>query len=75
MKFVYFFGAGKSEGNGSMKELLGGKGAGLAEMRHLGIPVPAGFTVTTDRPGRGGLRHAVFLGRLQQSKKTGKHAS
>lgn len=47
-KFVYFFGAGKTEGTGKMKELLGGKGAGLAEMTSLGIPVPAGFTITTE---------------------------
>ena len=46
-KFVYFFGKGKSEGNGTMKELLGGKGAGLAEMTSIGLPVPAGFTITT----------------------------
>ncbi len=44
---VYFFGGGKAEGSGKMKELLGGKGANLAEMAHLGIPVPAGFTITT----------------------------
>jgi pyruvate,orthophosphate dikinase len=48
MKRVYFFGDGKAEGDGKMKELLGGKGAGLAEMTHLGIPVPAGFTITTE---------------------------
>ncbi|MBN1981974.1 MAG: pyruvate, phosphate dikinase [Chitinivibrionales bacterium] len=47
-KFVYFFGAGKTDGNGTMKELLGGKGAGLAEMASLGIPVPPGFTITTE---------------------------
>ena len=47
-KFVYFFGAGAAEGNGSMKELLGGKGAGLAEMTSIGLPVPAGFTITTE---------------------------
>ncbi len=47
MRRVYFFGAGKAEGNGSMKELLGGKGAGLAEMTRIGLPVPAGFTITT----------------------------
>ncbi len=47
-KNVYFFGAGKADGNGQMKELLGGKGAGLAEMVNLGIPVPAGFTITTE---------------------------
>ncbi len=46
-KYVYFFGGGKSEGKASMKELLGGKGANLAEMCNLGMPVPAGFTITT----------------------------
>ena len=44
---VYFFGARKAEGTGDMKELLGGKGAGLAEMTRIGLPVPAGFTITT----------------------------
>ena len=47
-KFVYFFGGGKSEGKASMKELLGGKGANLAEMSSIGVPVPAGFTITTE---------------------------
>ncbi len=47
-KFVYFFGDGKSEGRGDMKDLLGGKGAGLAEMTNLGIRVPSGFTITTE---------------------------
>jgi pyruvate,orthophosphate dikinase len=47
-KRVYFFGGGKAEGNAEMKELLGGKGANLAEMSSLGIPVPAGFTITTE---------------------------
>lgn len=46
-KYVYFFGGGKSEGKASMKELLGGKGANLAEMCSLGLPVPGGFTLTT----------------------------
>jgi pyruvate,orthophosphate dikinase len=46
-KFVYFFGEGKADGKGAMKDLLGGKGAGLAEMTNLKIPVPAGFTITT----------------------------
>ena len=46
-KYVYFFGNGKAEGRSGMKELLGGKGAGLAEMTNLGIPVPAGFTIST----------------------------
>ncbi|MDY6914666.1 MAG: pyruvate, phosphate dikinase [Planctomycetota bacterium] len=47
-KYVYFFGGGKAEGRAEMKELLGGKGANLAEMSNLGLPVPAGFTVTTE---------------------------
>jgi len=47
-KYVYFFGNGKAEGEGTNKELLGGKGAGLAEMTNLGIPVPPGFTITTE---------------------------
>ncbi len=47
-KYVYFFGNGKAEGHGDMKDLLGGKGAGLAEMTNLGMPVPAGFTITTE---------------------------
>jgi len=48
LKCVYFFGAGKAEGRADMKELLGGKGANLAEMTNLNIPVPAGFTITTE---------------------------
>ena len=48
MKYVYFFGAGKADGTGDMKEVLGGKGAGLAEMTRIGLPVPAGFTITTE---------------------------
>jgi len=47
-KYVYFFGSGKADGRGDMKDLLGGKGAGLAEMTNLRIPVPSGFTITTD---------------------------
>ena len=47
-QFVYSFGNGQAEGTGAMKELLGGKGAGLAEMNRLGIPVPPGFTITTE---------------------------
>ncbi len=47
-KSVYYFGGGKSEGRADMKNLLGGKGANLAEMSSLGIPVPAGFTITTE---------------------------
>ena len=48
MKYVYSFGDGKADGKTDMKNLLGGKGANLAEMNHLGIPVPPGFTLTTD---------------------------
>ncbi|WP_256621984.1 pyruvate, phosphate dikinase [Methanolobus chelungpuianus] len=47
-KFVYFFGKEETEGKNSMKDLLGGKGANLAEMSNLGIPVPPGFTITTE---------------------------
>ena len=47
-KYVYFFGDGTAEGRGDMKNLLGGKGANLAEMTSIGLPVPAGFTLTTD---------------------------
>lgn len=47
-KFVYFFGNREAEGDGTMKELLGGKGAGLAEMTTIGLPVPGGFTITTE---------------------------
>ena len=47
-KYIYAFGGGTAEGEGSQKDLLGGKGAGLAEMSRLGIPVPPGFTITTE---------------------------
>lgn len=47
-KYVYFFGENRAEGNASMKNLLGGKGSNLAEMAGLGIPVPPGFTITTE---------------------------
>jgi len=47
-KYVYSFGAKQSEGNGSMKQLLGGKGANLADMASIGLPVPPGFTITTE---------------------------
>jgi len=58
---IFFFGEGRAEGHGGMKSLLGGKGAGLAEMTNLGLPVPPGFTISTEvcmtylRDGRGGL--------------------
>jgi pyruvate,orthophosphate dikinase len=57
-KHVYFFGAGQTEGGREMKELLGGKGAGLAEMARIGVPVPPGFTLTTEV-----CRHYLRTGR------------
>src|SRR3984893_5881525 len=48
IKYVYSFGGGKADGNGKMKDDLGGKGAGLAEMTHAGLPVPPGFTIQTE---------------------------
>ena len=47
-KWVYGFGDGKAEGKANMRDLLGGKGANLAEMSNLGLPVPPGFTITTE---------------------------
>src|SRR5216110_593940 len=47
-KYVYLFGNKKADGNGAMKALLGGKGANLAEMTRIGLPVPPGFTITTE---------------------------
>ncbi|HEV2131979.1 MAG TPA: PEP/pyruvate-binding domain-containing protein, partial [Longimicrobiaceae bacterium] len=47
-RYVYFFGAGQSQGGKEMKALLGGKGANLAEMTRIGVPVPPGFTITTE---------------------------
>src|ERR1700759_5291972 len=47
-KQVYSFGGGTADGDGSMKEVLGGKGAGLAEMSRAGVPVPPGFTISTE---------------------------
>ena len=47
-KRVYTFGNGQAEGNAQMREALGGKGANLAEMNLIGVPVPPGFTITTD---------------------------
>src|SRR5271156_1284206 len=48
MKYVYFFGAGKADGTGDMRDRLGGKGAGLAEMTRIGLPGPAGLTITNE---------------------------
>ena len=47
-KRVYTFGKGQAEGRADMRELLGGKGANLAEMNHIGVPVPHGFTIARD---------------------------
>src|SRR5438067_78648 len=47
-RYVYYFGAGQADGDGKMKPLLGGKGANLAEMTRIGLPVPPGFTITTE---------------------------
>ncbi|HEY7767522.1 pyruvate, phosphate dikinase [Longimicrobium sp.] len=76
-RYVYFFGAGETEGSKEMKDLLGGKGAGLAEMARIGVPVPPGFTITTEvcrlylRGGRypDGLREqvAASLARLERA--------
>jgi len=57
-KYVYSFGGGKADGSGKMKDVLGGKGAGLAEMTNAGLPVPPGFTIQTEacrEDMRGGL--------------------
>src|SRR5437660_12937214 len=48
VQYVYFFGDGKADGHGKMKDELGGKGAGLAEMTNAGLPVPPGFTIQTE---------------------------
>jgi len=80
-KYVYFFGGGKTEGRADMKQLLGGKGANLAEMASLGLPVPPGFTITTEacaefyRQGRrwpAGLREEVDRNLALLEKVTGK---
>jgi len=47
-RYVYYFGDGKADGNAKMKDILGGKGAGLAEMTNIGVPVPPGFTISTE---------------------------
>lgn len=77
-KYIYFFGSGKAEGTAEMRNLLGGKGANLAEMTSLGIPVPPGFTITTevctlyydnDRQWPEGLEDQLkeHLGRLEEA--------
>ena len=80
-KWVYFFGAGKAEGHGEWKEILGGKGAGLAEMTRIGLPVPAGFTISTEacdhfyknsRKYPAGLRREVVKALARLERVTGK---
>src|SRR5512136_2066276 len=80
-KRIYSFGGGRADGNRDMKELLGGKGAGLAEMSNIGIPVPPGFTITTEvctafyRAGRKlpkALRPAIASALSQVEKLTGR---
>jgi len=58
-KYVYFFGGGKADGNGKMKDVLGGRGAALAEMTNAGLPVPPGFTIHTEACGEYMRRGAV----------------
>src|ERR1700742_3182835 len=79
--WVYAFGGGGADGDASMKELLGGKGANLAEMSSLGLPVPPGFTITTeacthfyanDRAYPAELRDQVAAGRAPIESITGK---
>ena len=81
MKWVYSFGNGKAEGRADMRKLLGGKGAGLAEMANLGLPVPPGFTITTevctyhyenDKTYPKGLRRQVATALAQVGRTTGK---
>lgn len=80
-KMVYYFGKLKTEGNATMRELLGGKGANLADMTSIGLPVPAGFTITTDvcadyyKVGKklpGGLMDQVLKATKTLEKETGK---
>jgi len=61
-QWVYYFGDGKADGRGDQKELLGGKGAGLAEMTRIGLPVPGGFTITTEACAEYHKRHKWPLG-------------
>jgi pyruvate,orthophosphate dikinase len=80
-KNVFFFGEGKAEGDAKMKDILGGKGANLAEMTNLGIPVPPGFTISTGvcaayyenkRKYPAGIEEEVFAGLTRLEKIMGK---
>ena len=68
-KYVYFFGDGHAEGHGKMKDELGGKGAGLAEMTNAGLPVPPGFTIQTEAC-REYMRDGQRLGRKSTARWT-----
>jgi pyruvate, orthophosphate dikinase len=70
-KIVYFFGAGKAEGKANMREILGGKGAGLHEMTRMGAPVPPGFTITTDACSYYYAHHRQYPKGLASDVKTG----
>src|SRR5439155_1923337 len=70
-KNIYFFGEGRAEGDGSMKDLLGGKGAGLAEMTNAGVPMPPGFTITTHMC----VEYYRAGGKLPDSFRTGQEAA
>jgi len=78
-RWVYFFGDGKADGRGDQKELLGGKGAGLAEMTRIGLPVPPGFTITTEACAhshrRGGAWPAGLEKQVRQSLTKLEHAA
>src|SRR6516164_9448036 len=72
-KYVYSFGAGKADGNGKMKDELGGKGAGLAEMTNVGLPVPPGFTIQTEACREYMRNNAVSAEVDQQTEEALKH--
>src|SRR5579872_120096 len=69
IKYVYFFGNGKADGHGKMKDELGGKGAGLAEMTNAGLPVPPGFTIQTEAC-REYMRHGGVSNEVDREMKT-----
>ena len=73
MKYVYFFGGGKADGSGKMKDELGGKGAGLAEMTNVGLPVPPGFTIQTEACREYMRNNAVSAEVDQQTEEALKH--
>ena len=70
-KYVYLFGNKKADGNGNMKPLLGGKGANLAEMGRIGLPVPPGFTITTEVCGYYYQNKKRYPKQLEAQAKTG----